>query len=126
MGTTRSVSHAKSVSRAKNANEAVVTSLPPRFDADSALRWQERFRQHLSEGRTHHIIDVDAADIMSATTLGLLIHVLRMVRARGGDVSLVASRARVLRTLGVTGLDRVFRVGRTVTELIAAQPMVHA
>jgi anti-anti-sigma factor len=99
--------------------EAVVTSLPPRFDEDGALRWQERFRQHLAEGQMVHIIDVDAVDLLSATMLGFLIAVLRMVRDRGGAVGLVATRENALRTLGVTGLDRVFSVGRTIAEVAA-------
>ena len=66
-----------------------------------------------------HIIDVDAVDLLSATMLGFLIAVLRMVRDRGGAVGLVATRENALRTLGVTGLDRVFSVGRTIAEVAA-------
>jgi anti-anti-sigma factor len=99
--------------------EAVVTRLPLRFDDDDALRWQERFRHHLAEGHTFHVIDVDAVDLLSATMLGFIIRVLRMVRDRGGAVGLVATREKALHTLGVTGFDRVFRVGRTVPEAIA-------
>ena len=98
------------------AGEAVATTLPSSFDSESVLRWQECFRQHLAAGRKLYVIDVDAVDLLSSTTLGLLISVLRMVRDRGGTVSLVATREKALRTLGVTGLDRVFRVGRTVPE----------
>jgi anti-anti-sigma factor len=99
--------------------EAVVTRLPLRFDEDDALRWQERFRRYLAEGNKLHVIDVDAVDLLSATMLGFIINVLRMVRDRGGAVGLVATRDKALHTLGVTGLDRVFSVGRTVPEAIA-------
>jgi anti-anti-sigma factor len=98
--------------------EAVVTSLPPRFDGEGALRYQERLRQHLDEGHNVHVIDVDAVDL-SATMLGFLIEVLRVVRDRNGAVGLVASGEKALRTLGVTGLNRVFSVSRTVPDAIA-------
>jgi anti-anti-sigma factor len=98
--------------------EAVVTSLPPRFDQDGALRYRERLSQHLAEGHKVHVIDVDAVDL-SATMLGFLIDVLRVVRDRDGAVGLVATRSTTLRTLGVTGLNRVFSVGRSVPEAIA-------
>jgi anti-anti-sigma factor len=99
--------------------EAVVTRLPLNFDDDDALRWRERFRRHLAEGHKLHVIDVDGVDLPSTTMLGFIIHVLRMVRERGGAVGLVATREKALHTLGVTGLNRVFRVGRTVPEAIA-------
>jgi anti-anti-sigma factor len=99
--------------------EAVVTRLPLRFDDDDALRWQERFREHLAKGHKLHVIDVDAVDLLSATMLGFIIQVLRMVRDSGGAVGLVATREKALHTLGVTGLNRVFRVGGTVPEAIA-------
>jgi anti-anti-sigma factor len=99
--------------------EVVVTALPPKFDEDGTLRWQERFRHHLAEGYLNHIIDVDAVDLLSASMLGFLIAVLRMVRDRGGAVGLIATRESALRTLGVTGLDRVFNVGRSVSEVTA-------
>jgi anti-anti-sigma factor len=100
-------------------DEAVVTSLPPKLDQDSALRWQERLRQHLAEGHTLHVIDVDAVDLLSATVLGFLIDIMRMVRNRGGSVGLVATREKARHTLGVTGLTGVFSVGRTVPEAVA-------
>lgn len=99
--------------------DATVTRLPLRFNDSEAVRWQERFRQHLAEGRILHVIDVDAADLLSATMLGFLIHVSRMARDRGGAVGLVATREKALHTLEVTGLTQVFRIARTVAEATA-------
>jgi len=99
--------------------EAVVTSLSPRFDEEGTFRWQERLRQHLAEGNMVHVIDVDGVDLLSAPMLRFLVAVLRMVRDRGGAVGLVATRENALRTLAVTGLDHVFSVGRTVSEVTA-------
>src|SRR5271165_4072823 len=58
-------------------------------------------------------IGVDAVVSLDAAVLGGLIAGLRRLRDVGGTVRLHATRPDLLRTLEVTGLDRVFDVAST-------------
>ncbi len=54
------------------------------------------------------------ADPHSVKTISAMIVILRSVRDRGGDVRLVAPSLDAGRMLGVTGLDKLFRVFESV------------
>ncbi len=105
--------------------DVVVTSLPPRLDVDDALRFHENMRRAVANGRTRHVIDVDAADLHSASIVALLLEIFRTVRERGGRICLLATKLEVRRKLGRLGLFDVFRVCETVPEattLLAGRP----
>ncbi len=56
------------------------------------------------------LLDLDGLDSLDTVGVRGLISLLRRVRSAGGEFSLRTSRADILRTLSVTGLDRVFSV----------------
>lgn len=60
------------------------------------------------------VLALDKVPQFDNKAIRAIITLLRRVRERGGDVSLRTSRADVIRTLSVTGLDHVFRVDREV------------
>lgn len=56
------------------------------------------------------VLDLDALDSLETGAVRALISMLRRARAAGGDFTLRTTRPEILRTLSVTGLDRVFSV----------------
>lgn len=67
---------------------------------------------------------LDALTTLDARRLAALISALRVARERGGDVELSVSRHDLLRTLAVTGLDRVFSIVPAATaDRIADAPV---
>ena len=66
------------------------------------------------KGDDRLVLAVDGVGQFDNSAIRAIITLLRRVRERGGDVSLRTSRADVIRTLSVTGLDHVFRVDRSV------------
>ncbi len=61
-------------------------------------------------GATRVILDLDALDSLDHESVRGLISLLRRARAAGGELGLRATRPDVMRTLSVTGLDRIFTI----------------
>ncbi len=59
------------------------------------------------------ILDLDVLDSLGTDGVRGLIGLLRLTRAVGGDLALRSTRAEVLRTLSVTGLDKLFPLVET-------------
>jgi anti-sigma B factor antagonist len=81
------------------------------------------FRECLAAAREHAAvmaIDLNAADVMDSTSLGVLIGNLRQLRARGGQCVIICTAPRVLRCFTVTGLAKVFGICADAGEAVAA------
>ncbi len=91
-----------------------VIRLPEWLDFKKTSELHAHFAALAREGRFCHVIDMNGADPHSIKAISAMIVILRSVRERGGDVRLVAPNHHARRMLGVTGLDKVFRVFETV------------
>ena len=56
------------------------------------------------------VVDLDGLTFLDSMGLGVLVGGLRLVRGGGGDVVLVCSTPRLLDTLALVRLDRVFEI----------------
>ena len=65
------------------------------------------------------VLDLTAAPFIDSTVLGLLVRYEPKFRARGGTVIVVSDDRRVLRTLEITGLKRIFRIERDLRTAVA-------
>lgn len=54
------------------------------------------------------VLDLDGLTALDSVAVRGLISMLRRARAGGGEIALRTTRPEILRTLSVTGLDRVF------------------
>jgi len=73
-----------------------------------------------------HIVDLEGLDFIDCGGLGVLVGVLRRVRASGGDLPLAAPQRMVRKVLTVTGLMDVFSVHPTVEQATRAQGLGRA
>ncbi len=64
----------------------------------------------LRDGAERVVLDLDSVAGLDSAALRELIKLLRLARSSGGDLALRSTRTNALRTLSVTGLDRVFPV----------------
>ena len=62
----------------------------------------------LQRGTEQVVIDLDTLAVLDTDALRDLIALLRRARLKGAQIALRSSRDEILRTLSVTGLDRVF------------------
>jgi anti-anti-sigma factor len=66
------------------------------------------------------VVDLVEVGFIDSTALGLLLRFQPRFRGRGGDLVLVSDDRRVLRTLEITGLDRMFRIERRLGQAVGA------
>ncbi|MGC1381082.1 MAG: STAS domain-containing protein [Candidatus Baltobacteraceae bacterium] len=69
----------------------------------------------LQSGARQIVLNLDGVETLESQAIRELIWLLRQARAAGGELVLQAGSVSVLRTLSVTGLDRIFRVVETET-----------
>jgi anti-sigma B factor antagonist len=74
----------------------------------------------IDDGRAHLVLDASGITFMDSTGIGVLVIALRRTRASGGSFAIAGAHGRTLRTLSMTGLDRVFTLYDTVEEAQAA------
>jgi anti-sigma B factor antagonist len=67
-------------------------------------------KRDIAAGADSIAIDVDDVDVLDSPVIAALISILRDSRERGATVRLRATRAGILDTLRVTGLDQVFTI----------------
>ncbi len=58
------------------------------------------------------VIDLQGLTFMDSTGLGVLVHALKRMRERGGDLTLSAPSPSTRKLLDISGLDRIFPVSR--------------
>lgn len=106
------------VRTAKLGNETYVVSVSGEADAYAASELERELRDVLRRGGRTVIVDLVEVGFIDSTALGLLLRFQPRFRARGGDLVIVSDDRRILRTLEITGLDRIFRIERRLGEAL--------
>jgi anti-anti-sigma factor len=92
--------------RERNVEDASIDYLPANYAAVEAA-----VDAKLLRGAEQVVLDLDSLAVLDTEGLRGLIALLRRARLRGAQIVLRSSREEILRTLSVTGLDRVFTIG---------------
>jgi anti-anti-sigma factor len=87
----------------RRVQDASIEYLPQNYPAVEAA-----VDAALSKGAEQIVLDLDTLAILDTEALRGLIALLRRARLKGAQIALRSSRDEILRTLSVTGLDRVF------------------
>jgi anti-sigma B factor antagonist len=85
-------------------------------DVYTAPRLREKLVELVSEGARKIVVDLDGVDFLDSTGLGVLVGGLKRARSHDGDISLVCTRARILKVFELTRLTEVFRITGSVQE----------
>jgi len=101
-----------------DASRSPYTVLAVKGDVDvySAPRLREKLVELVSEGARKIVVDLDGVDFLDSTGLGVLVGGLKRVRSHDGDMSLVCTRARILKVFELTRLTEVFQISASVDE----------
>mgnify|MGYP006318014371 FL=1 len=104
---------------AEVGNNGFVVSVSGEVDLHTAPEMERELVEVLQLGG--HSVVVDLADVgfIDSTVLGLLLRYKPRFRSRGGDLVLVSDDRRILRTLEITGLDRIFRLEQRLGDAVA-------
>src|SRR5262245_33526374 len=101
------------------SEHAFVVSVSGEVDLYVAPELKQHLLDVVGRGATHVIVDLTGATFVDSTTLGVLIGIVRRLRANDGQLAVVCNDRNVANTFELTGLDRVFPIHATREEAIA-------
>jgi len=106
--------------RSARVGESVyVVSVTGEADLHTAPDLERELQGVLVHDGTAVAVDLSHVDFIDSTTLGVLLRFQPRFRAREGDLVIVSEDRRVLRTLEITGLDRIFRIERRLADAVS-------
>ena len=100
-------------------NDGFVVSVSGEVDMHTAPEMERELVEVLQLGGNSVIVDLAEVGFIDSTVLGLLLRYQPRFRSRGGDLVLVSDDRRILRTLEITGLDRLFRIEQRLGDAVA-------
>jgi anti-sigma B factor antagonist len=100
-------------------NDGFVVSISGEADLHNAPEMERELLEVLQLGGNSVVVDFAGVGFIDSTVLGLLLRYQPRFRDRGGDLVLVSDDRRILRTLEITGLDRVFRIEQRLGDAVA-------
>jgi anti-sigma B factor antagonist len=98
----------------------VVVAVTGDVDVATAPQLREHLYRRIDEGTRSVVVDLTAVDFIDSVALGVLIGVLKRLRAVDGTIALVAPHERLLKVFRMTALDRVFVIRPTLDAALAA------
>ncbi len=106
------------VKAAQLGGDTFVVSVTGEADLYTAPEIERELEVVLRLGGRSVALDLVEVGFIDSTSLGLLLRFQPLFRARGGDLVIVSDDRRILRTLEITGLDRIFRIERRLGEAV--------
>lgn len=102
--------------------DGISTVVTPRGELDvlTAAALRTAISDVIDDGHAHLVLDAAGITFLDSTGIGVLVIALRRTRASDGSFALAGAQGRTLRTLSLTGLDRVFDLYDSVPDAQAA------
>jgi anti-sigma B factor antagonist len=98
--------------------DAYVVSVSGELDIATADRFAEEFERTAERNARRVIVDLVGLTFIDSVALGVLTEGARRLRATGGTCIVVSQDPRILRVFEITGLDRIFRIERSLAEAV--------
>ena len=94
----------------------VVVAISGELDLHTAERVATKLRDATAGEAASVVVDLSETRLVDSVGLGVLASAARRTKSKGGTFVLAADDPRFLRTLKMTGLDRLFDVEPNLTE----------
>jgi anti-sigma B factor antagonist len=95
-----------------------VVAISGELDMHTAERVEAKLREAVADDGCCIVVDLLETSFIDSVGIGLLAAAARRVRSTGGTFVLAADDAQFLRTLRITGLDRLFYIEPTLTDAV--------
>jgi len=92
------------------SGDITVLAVTGEVDVYTAPQLRHAAVQALADGARRMIVDLNGVDFLDSTGLGVLVGMLKRLRAVDGALALVCRQARILKIFRITGLTRVFDI----------------
>ena len=103
--------------RSRSDGDWMVVYLQGEVDLASAPQVRRGIYELIDQGHHRIAVDLTAVDFMDSTGLGVLIGALKRLREADGALVLAGIRPAVSRVFEITGLDRIFTIHGSLTEI---------
>jgi anti-sigma B factor antagonist len=97
---------------------AYVVSVTGELDVSNAKELEEECDRVIDRGATRLVVDLVGLSFIDSIALGALTKADKRIRAEGGECVVAADDPRIRRVFAITGLDRTFRIERSLAEAI--------
>src|ERR687884_1273468 len=98
--------------------DAYVVSVSGELDIATAGRFADELDRTAEHDARRVIVDLIGLTFIDSVALGVLTEGARRLRADGGVCVVVSQDPRILRVFQITGLDRIFRIERSLAEAV--------
>ena len=98
--------------------DAYVVSVAGELDIATAGRLRDELDLVIGRGARRLIVDLIGLTFIDSVALGILTEGAQRMRANGGVCVVVSQDPRILRVFEITGLDRIFRIERSLAEAV--------
>ena len=98
--------------------DAYVVSVSGELDIATAGRLRDELGRTSKRSARRVIVDLVGVTFIDSVALGVLTEEARRLRASGGSCIVVSQDPRILRVFEITGLDRIFRIERSLAEAV--------
>jgi anti-sigma B factor antagonist len=98
--------------------DAYVVSVSGELDIATAGRFAEELERTAERNARRVIVDLVGLTFIDSVALGVLTEEARRLRSAGGTCIVVSQDPRILRVFEITGLDRIFRIERSLAEAV--------
>jgi len=100
--------------------DVTIVHVAGEIDVYTAPMLREHLDEHIAQGRTHLVVDLEDVPFMDSTGLGVLVGRLKLIRVSDGTLRLVCFSERILKVFSITGLDKVFQIFASLDEALTA------
>jgi anti-sigma B factor antagonist len=107
------------ITTARFGADSFVVALAGELDIGTSARFEEELDSLLDGGARRLVVDLLGVTFLGSVGLELLTRAAKQTRALGGECVVVSDDPRILRVFEITGLDRVFRIERSLMEAVA-------
>lgn len=102
--------------RTRLVGESVVVDVRGQIDVSSTERLRTTLVDLVNDVDCRLVVNLDETEFIDSTGLGVLVGVLKRVRARDGSLALVCGNDDLLRVFEMTGLTKVFAIHASVVD----------
>lgn len=107
------------ITTARFGADSFVVALAGELDIGTSDRFEQELDTLLDGGAKRLVVDLLAITFFGSVGLGLLTRAAKQTHVLGGECIVVSDDPRVLRVFEITGLDREFRIERSLMEAVS-------
>lgn len=101
-------------------DDVVIVTVAGEVDVYTAPQLRSALEERVAAGQNKIVVDLQEVGFLDSTGLGVLVGQLKVLRKVEGTLQVVCSDERILRLFGITGIDQILSVHKSLDSALAA------